>query len=167
MVKKFLMTTLWRITQTGPFLSLFFWSTALAGIFWPILGDRPSGPDGPLWDFVTRNLGVAPERAALVGVSLLALATIAMILAFGYVYDRVFKLWREQMDVVVERNPYAEDRLMHKERTQWALYYLPLARALYKVSPDPELKAAIDRVEGWVSTGKMQIPPEVLSGKRA
>ncbi len=55
MVKKYLMTTLWRIGQTGPFLSIFFWGTALAGIFWPILGQQ--NPPGPLWWFVTGVLG--------------------------------------------------------------------------------------------------------------
>ena len=154
MAKKFLMTVVWRITQAGPILSIFFWSTTLAGIFWPILGQR--NPPGPLWSFVTGVLGVGEDRATLVGILLLFLLFAGFILLVGFLYDRVFKLWREQMDVIYERNPYAEDTLYRKEMTAYEQYYLPLAKAVYKVSPDPELKEAIARVEKWVETGKME-----------
>jgi len=164
MVKKYLMTTLWRIGQTGPFLSIFFWGTALAGIFWPILGQQ--NPPGPLWWFVTGVLGVGEDRATLVGIGLLFLVILATILVFGFVYDRVLRLWREQMEVTIERNPYAYDVLIVKERTQMAQYYLPLARAVYKVSPDPELKVAIAHVEEWVRTGRLKPPPEALTPPR-
>ena len=154
MAKKFLMTLVWRITQTGPILSIFFWGTALAGIFWPILGQRD--PPGPMWWFVRDVLGVGEDRATLVGILLLFLAFVTLILSFGFVYDRVFKLWREQMDVIVERNPYAEELLYVKERAQFQEFSLPLARAVYKVSPDPELKEAIHRAEEWVATGTVR-----------
>jgi len=157
MAKKFLMTTLWRISQTGPFLSIFFWGTALAGIFWPILGQR--NPPGPLYWFVTQVLGVGDDRATLVGIALLFLLFVGTIFAFGFVYDRVLKLWREQTEVAYARNPYADDTLFRKEILTWDQFYLPLARALYKVSPDPDLKAAIARVERWVATGKMEPKP--------
>src|SRR2546428_625493 len=44
MLRKFTMTQIWRITQTGPFLSLFFWGAALAGIFSPIAGQAEPDP---------------------------------------------------------------------------------------------------------------------------
>lgn len=151
--KKFLMVLVWRITQTGPILSLFFWSTALAGIFWPIVGRE--NPPGPLWSFVRNVLGVPAAQATLVGLLLLFLLFAAFILLIGFVYDRVLKLWREQMEIIYERNPYTEDRMFVKEILQWEQYYLPLARAMYRVSPDPELKAAIARVERWIATGRI------------
>lgn len=153
-MKKFLMTVIWRISQTGPILSLFFWSTALAGIFWPILGQQ--NPPGPLWQFVTGILGVGEDRATIVGLVILFLAFAGFILLIGFLYDRVFKLWREQMDVTYDRNPYVDDMMFHKEIMQWEQYYLPLAKAVYKVSPDPELKEAIARVEAWVATGRIK-----------
>jgi len=152
MAKKYLMTLIWRITQTGPILSLFFWSTALAGIFWPILGS--TSPPGPLYQFL-RWAGVSAERSTVVGLLLLFLIFAVTILFIGFVYDRVFKLWREQTVIAMDRNPYADDLLLRKEILSWRLYYLPLAKALYKVSPDPELKKTIDRVETWIVTGKM------------
>jgi MFS family permease len=157
MVKKYLMTIVWRLSQTGPILSLFFWGTALAGIFWPIIGDRPgSNLEGPFWYFLTDTLGIASERAFIIGFTLLFLLFAVIILLIGLVYDKTLKLWREQMDVMYERNPYVDDRLYRKERLQFQQFYLPLARALYKVSPDPELKEAIARVETWVETGKIE-----------
>ncbi len=146
------MTLVWRITQTGPILSIFFWSTALAGIFWPILGS--TNPPGPLFTFL-RGLGIAADRVTVVGIALLFVLSAFFILLVGFLYDRVFRLWRESMDVAVDRNPYAEEILFRKEVVQWEQYYLPLARAMYRVSPDPELKAAIEHVEAWVASGKV------------
>lgn len=155
MVKKFVMTLVWRISQTGPILSLFFWSTALAGIFWPIVGITGGNQLGPLGTFL-RSLGVPLDRITFVGLVTLFLLFAALILFIGWMYDRVLKLWREQMDVTYDRNPYADDRLFRKEILQWQQYYLPLARAIYKVAPDPELKESIARVEVWVKTGRLK-----------
>jgi len=156
MAKRFIMTLVWRITQTGPLLSLFFWSTALAGIFWPIVGATATGATGPLWDFLVGVLGVPPDRVTFVGLAILFLLFASFILIVGILYDRVLKLWREQMDVVIERNPYADDKLYRKEQMQWDQFYLPLARAVHRISPDPDLKEAIARVEDWVATGRMK-----------
>ena len=153
MVRKYVMTLIWRIGQTGPILSLFFWSTALAGIFWPIIG---RSPDGPLWVFLVKVLGIPVERATVIGIVLLFLVFAGFILLIGFLYDSVFKLWREQMVVSMERNPYADDLLLEKERLQCEMYYLPLAKAVHNLSPDPELKKAIDLVEEWVATGKIR-----------
>ena len=153
MAKKFLMTIVWRISQTGPLLSLFFWSTALAGIFWPIVGS--SNPPGPLYSLLIW-LGIPVERVTIVGLLVLFLLFAAFILVVGFLYDRTYKLWREQMEIAVDRNPYADDRLLHKEQLQFAQFYLPLARALYRVSPDPELKEAIAAAEDWVKTGRIR-----------
>jgi len=155
MAKKFLMTLVWRISQTGPILSLFFWSTALAGIFWPIVGITGGNQLGPLGSLL-RSLGVPLDRVTVVGLVILFLLFAAFILFIGWMYDRVLKLWREQMDVTYDRNPYVDDRLFRKEIMQWEQYYLPLAKAVSKVSPDPELKEAIARVEDWVRSGKIK-----------
>ncbi|HEV8594389.1 MAG TPA: hypothetical protein VGR51_02555 [Thermoplasmata archaeon] len=148
------MTLVWRISQTGPILSLFFWSTALAGIFWPIVGITSSSQLGPLGNFLL-SLGISLDRITIVGLILLFFLFAAFILLIGWLYDRVLKLWREQMDVTYDRNPYVDDRLFRKEIMQWDQYFLPLAKAVYKVSPDPELRDAIERVETWIATGKI------------
>ena len=155
MVKKYAMTLIWRISQAGPLLSIFFWSTTLAGIFWPIVGFTNSGLKGPVAQWLS-DIGVPPDRVTIIGLLLLFFLFAFAILTVGFLYDRVFKLWREQMYVAMDRNPYADNLLFRKEILQWEQYYLPLARAMYKVSPDPELKTAIERVEGWVKTGKIE-----------
>lgn len=155
MVKKFVMTLIWRIAQTGPILSLFFWSAALAGIFWPIIGITGGSQLGPLGGLLL-SIGIPLDRITVVGLILLFLLFAAFILLVGWLYDRVLKLWREQTLVAYERNPYVDDLLFRKEVLQWEQYFLPLAKAMYKVSPDPELKEAIQRVEGWVTTGRIK-----------
>ena len=153
MAKKFLMTLVWRITQTGPLLSLFFWSTALAGIFWPIVGS--GNPPGPLYSLLIW-LGIPAERITIVGLLVLFLLFAAFILVVGFLYDRRFKLWREQMEIAVDRNPYADDRLIRKEQLMYEKFYLPLARAVYRISSDSELKEAIAAAEDWVKTGRIR-----------
>ena len=153
MVRKFVMTMIWRITQTGPILSLFFWSAALAGIFWPIIGRE--NPPGPLFQWLL-GFGVPVERVTVIGLSLLFFLFAAFILFIVFVYDRGLNLWREQMEIVYERNPYVDDLLFRKEILQFEQYYLPLARAVYKVSQDPGLEDSIRRVEEWIATGKIK-----------
>ena len=158
MVKNFFMTVIWRVGQTGAILSLFFWSTALAGIFWPIVGITGGNQLGPLGSFLV-SIGVPLDRVTVVGLLLLFFLFASFILVIGWLYDRVFKLWREQMYIATDRNPFADDHLLRKEVQLFRQFYLPLARAVYKVSPDPELKEAIRRAEDWVATGKIRKEP--------
>lgn len=91
-VKKALMTTLWRVQQAQTVISIAFWSLTLAGIFHPYVADK--------W----LDEAIGPNNIALGMLLIVALVMVAVIV-FGYVYDRL-KFWREQQDVIQERNPY-------------------------------------------------------------
>jgi len=152
-MKKFLMTLVWQIAQAGSLLSLFFFSTALAGIFWPIVGSN-GNPPGPLYALLA-SLGIPPQHITVIGILLLFLASTAFMLVVGILYDRTFKLWREQMEIAVERNEYADNRLMHKEQLQFERFFLPLAKTVYELQPNPELGLAIVDAQDWVKTGRI------------
>jgi hypothetical protein len=158
--KKALMTTLWRISQTGPFLSVFFWSTALAGIFWPIVGQTPGGPEGPLWYFIVDVLGVPTARAALVGLTILVLVGLGAIFTFGYIYDRVLRLWQEQVEIAYDRNPYMRERLYPKEVVLVRMHIAILSEV------GKGNAAAMERVramEAWVES-QLRLDPVLAKG---
>jgi len=139
-LKKPLMTIFWRVMQTGPFLNVLFWGAALAGIFWPILGDRVGGP---LYLFLT-GLGIPPERVASVGIVLLFVLALAGILTFGFIYDRVFALWKEQAVVAYERNPYMRERLYPKEVVLMRLQLETLTAIAGRTR-------SVERMERWIA----------------
>jgi hypothetical protein len=92
-VKKSIMTVLWRVQQAQMVISIIFWSLTLTGIFYPYIRVR------------ALNDLIGPERVFL-GMALIFLGVVAMVLAFGYLYDRL-KFWREQITVAQERNPFS------------------------------------------------------------
>ena len=91
-LKKSIMTTLWRVQQAQMVISIVFWSLTLTGIFYPYIRAR-----------VLNDL-VGPEYVFL-GMALIFIFVVAMIVTFGYVYDRM-KFWKEQVTVNLERNPF-------------------------------------------------------------
>jgi len=92
-LKKSIMTTLWRVQQAQMVISIIFWSLTLTGIFYPYIRAK------------ALNNVIGPERVFL-GMALIFLSVVALVLAFGYMYDRL-KFWREQITVAQERNPFS------------------------------------------------------------
>lgn len=91
-IKRSIMTTLWRVQQAQMFISIIFWSLTLAGIFYPYISAR----------FLNEIVG---DENVFIGMLLIFLAVIILVVSFGYAYDKL-KIWKEQMTVAQERNPY-------------------------------------------------------------
>ena len=91
-IKKSIMTTLWRVQQAQMFISIIFWSLTLSGIFYPYISAR----------FLNEIVG---NENVFIGMSLIFLTVIILVISFGYAYDKL-KIWKEQMTVAQERNPY-------------------------------------------------------------
>ena len=95
--------------------------------------------------------GFDPTAPGFVAVTLifLFLVVFAGLFLFGVVYDKYLRLWREQLDVMVEKNPYAREKLTPKEILTWRYIYLPAMRLS---GPDnPNTSKEIDFVEKWVA----------------
>ncbi len=137
MVKKGFMVQLWRIQQSQAIISLFFWGLTLAGVFYPTYFHE---------HFV--NLGIVRQSDYFLGTMLLFLAIIGAFLLMGLIYDIVLKLWVEQSDVAVERNPYSKERLMAKEILFWRRSTVAIMKQLAKT--DPSIQKDIDFVEKWI-----------------
>jgi hypothetical protein len=142
MLKRRFMVQLWRIQQSYTLLSLVIWGVLITLTAWPILDD--------LWADFLEIFGIpfnAPGAIAL-GLGIIFVAVYVVLFAFGIVYDKVLRLWREQLDVSYERNPYTRDKLMVKEVLMWRHMFLPVLRVA--APSDPAAQREIEFVERWI-----------------
>ena len=141
MVKRYFMTQLWRIQQSYTLLSLVLWGIVISLTAFPFV-----------YQFLVNQFRLEqPSTPGFVALTLiiLFLAVFAGLFAFGVVYDKYLRLWREQLDVMVEKNPYAREKLTPKEILTWRYIYLPAMRLS---GPDnPNTSKEIDFVEKWVA----------------
>ncbi|HYS71860.1 MAG: hypothetical protein E6K10_08595 [Methanobacteriota archaeon] len=139
MAKRFLMTQLWRIQQSYAILSLVLWGIVITLTAFPIV-----------FPFFQRNLGFPENAPGAVAATLLLLFVGIFVLLFGFgiVYDRYLRLWREQLDVTYDRNPYTREKLMVKEILLWRHMFLPALRAT--AVSDPTARTEIDFMERWI-----------------
>jgi len=144
MVKRFLMIQLWRIQQSYTLLSLFLWGLVISFTAYPIIS--------PVWlPFLERQFGISAGAPGVVAGTLLLLflGIYAVLYLFGVVYDKYLKLWREQLDVAVERNPYAREKLTAKEILQWRHMFLPTLRAA--APGDKGAEREIEFMDKWIA----------------
>ena len=82
------------------------------------------------------------------GVLFILFVLAAVIWGFAFIWDIRMKMWREQMTVLMERNPYAKERMPSKEVVVYQLLWQPLLDKLGK--DDPEIKAAAHDLRLWL-----------------
>src|SRR2546428_7142265 len=97
MAKRFLMTQLWRIQQSYTLVSLGLWGIVISLTAFPFISQ-----------FVQGKFGVDYTAPGVVAITLilLFLAVFTALFLFGVIYDKYLRLWREQLDVAVERKPH-------------------------------------------------------------
>lgn len=135
-MKRGFMTLMYRVQQSQALISPIFWAATLTGVFFQIFSTY----------LYTRGL-LNPSQ---VGLALLLIFSIifSLIVAAGVVYDAVFKLWREQTIVAVQRNPYSREKLMAKEIVLWRRVHL---LTLQQVAGDkPDVQYQIEFMERWI-----------------
>ena len=133
-LKKHFMIQVWRIQQSQMIISIVFWALTLTGIFYPYVDWRLK---------IAFGIGTATE-----GMILLFLLVITAILSFGFMYDRIFRLWKQQHTVAQERNPYARDKMTPKEILYWSLFYVPTMEAEIRLLELQDAEpAVIDRMK--------------------
>ena len=147
-VKKAVMTQVWRIQQSQIIISILFWALTLAGVFY-VAYVHP-------W-FV--DLRVVRGDQVLLGTMILFVIFLVAFLILGFVYDRVFQLWKEQTIVAIERNPYSTDKLMPKEIVMWRLH-IEVLRAVAKGNPEAESRVRI--MEAWLDR-QMKADPSLAA----
>lgn len=163
-IKHGFMTLLWRVQQSQALVAPLFYAATLTGVFWPTVGT-----------YLKTKGFFAPSQVAL-GLTVLFLFMLFLITAIGLVYDKVFKLWREQLDVGVERNPYLQEKLAPKEIVLWKKMHLRTLQQVAHENPtansdiqfmerwiersmaDPRIRAQVEALERWIE-GASSGPP--------
>lgn len=142
MVKRYIMVQLWRVQQSYTLLSLLIWGVLITFTSWTVLKD--------VWaDFLGRfGISLSAPGAVAAGLIVIFLSVFIILYAFGVVYDKYLKLWREQLDVSYERNPYTREKLMVKEILMWRHMFLPVLRVA--APRDPDARREIEFVEKWI-----------------
>src|SRR5512137_367700 len=67
-----------------------------------------------------------------IGVPMIMLLLVMVIWTFAIFWDLRLKMWRDQANVAIERNPYSKERLSSKEAAFYLLYWVPLLEAMGK-----------------------------------
>jgi predicted PurR-regulated permease PerM len=144
LVKKYLMVQIWRMQQSQALISIFFWALTLAGVYY-LSYFHP---------FFT-SLGLPKTEVALGTIILFFLIVVGFLIA-GLIYDRFLKLWREQTDIAVERNPYSVERMQPKEIVQWKRFNVSIMKELAKT--DGAIRKDIEFMEKWIAKSLAERP---------
>ncbi len=136
-VKKFFMKHLWRFQQSQAFVSIIFWSLALAGIFYERSG----------WYF-KHYLGLSSDPNEQVVTKMLVLMGIVlvMVVIVGFLYDTILRLWEQQNIVQMERNVFAQYKFNVKELLMMKNLYIPILKSVNDGKYDRELAF----MERWI-----------------
>lgn len=131
-VKKWFMLQVWRLQQVAAVLTLALLSLNLAL---------------QMYDFMDWREGVFSSPYYAVPILLLLITSVIWV--FAIFWDLKMKMWREQMAVAMERNPYAKEKMYAKEIANYAFSWLPLLDSMGKT--DPEAKAAAESLRTWIN----------------
>jgi hypothetical protein len=136
--KKWFMRQFWRAQQSQTIISLMFWAVTLSLLIFARIEHR--------WDANQTTFGIATSYAVMCS---LFLSVGLFVLFVGWMYDRVFTLWKEHQNVIIERNPFATYLLTPRD----AMILGHLSSLLRQQNPeDPAIQAQCDWMEKWVST---------------
>ena len=128
--KKWFMLQMWRVQQVAQPISLAMLALTLSLTVWDYVKWRPlfNNP----WS----------------GILMILLSLIAAIWITSILWDIRFKMWREQITVLMERNPYAKEKLNAKEVALYKLTWLSVMDRLAK--DDPKVKEAAGILRAWI-----------------
>ena len=107
-MKKWILVQFWRVQQIAMIASLSLLAVNLA---------------------LTTNQYIEWRFSnSYIGTSIVIIVLAALIWTFGYLWDRKLKLWKEQMVVSIERNPYSTMHMTPKEVVSHVTIWIPWLR---------------------------------------
>lgn len=145
-VKKWFMLQMWRVQQIAAIMTLVLLAINLSL---------------QMYEYMSWRSGVfsSPYSGALVILLLLA----AMIWGIAIVWDIRLKMWREQMTVLAERNPYMMDKMSAKELLMFGLVWLPILERVSK--DDPEAKRSVEIIKAWMRKVATEDPRTLIDAE--
>jgi hypothetical protein len=132
-VKKWFMLQVWRLQQVAQILTLALLALNLALQIFGLIKWREN----------------SLLSISYVGVPLILLGLAMVIWTIAIIWDLRLKMWREQQTVLMERNPYAKEKMPSKEVVIYELLWLPLLERMGK--DDPEIRTAAANLHAWLT----------------
>jgi hypothetical protein len=139
-IKKWFMLQLWRVQQVAQILTIALLTLNLSLTIYPYLKWR----EGTIF------------AETYAGVTLILLLIAAGVWIFAITWDMKLRMWREQATVLVERNPYAKEKMTSKEVVLYGLIWLPLLEKMAK--DDPKLTTASEVLREWLRKASKEDP---------
>ena len=135
-VKKWFMLQMWRIQQVAQLLVLTMMAITDALLVYDYTDGLQMGGEPLISD---RVLGVLFVLILIGGA----------IWTFAIIWDLRLKMWREQMTVLAEKNPFTKEKLTPKEVYIFGTLWLPLLERLGK--DDPALRDSAEDLRRWIT----------------
>ncbi len=127
-VKRWFMLQMWRLQQIAQVATIALLALNLALQIYNYMSWRGSLFSSPY-----------------TGVPILLLILVAIIWGVAIIWDLRLKMWREQMTVIAERNPYMLEKMSAKELLMFDLVWLPLLDRMAEENPDAKNSAHVLR----------------------
>ncbi len=136
--KKWFMRQYWRLQQSQSIISMLFWINASTLLIWPYIK----------WRFEDKEafLGIPMTYWGILSIAFLVMLVVLFI---GWIYDKIFSLWKEHQNVVLERNPWATYQLTPRD-AMIVGYLSKLIRA--QNTDNDAIQKECDWVDKWVLT---------------
>jgi hypothetical protein len=129
--KRWFMLQMWRLQQIAQIATLVLLAINLTIQIYPFMTWRG-------WIF----------SSPYTGMPFILLVLVAIIWGFSIVWDLRMRMWREQASVMIEKNPYAREKMTAKEVAVYGALWLPLMDNIGK--SDPEVKKAAQLMRNWI-----------------
>lgn len=131
-VKNWFMLQVWRLQQVSQIVTLAMLSVTLAGI---------------IWGFVKYRGGIFGTSYS--GIVLITVLIGLTVWGFAIFWDTRLKLWRDQMHVLVEKNPYTHEKLAPKELFTYVITWIPVMENMART--DPKVAASLKVMKAWIA----------------
>lgn len=131
-LKKWLMLQMWRVQQVAQILTIVMLAVTLTLQVYSYMQWR-----GTLF------------ATPYVGGLIILLVLAAAIWAFAIVWDLRLKMWREQMTVAVEKNPFTKEKMTPKELMIYRIIWLPILEQF--ADENPRMRASADALRRWLN----------------
>ncbi len=151
-LKKSLMLTVWRFQQINSMIMIIGLSLTLTLQLLPFVG----------WRF--HQWGIPASHNWLI-VLIIFLIIFSSAVIIGLLYDVVLKLWIQQQTIMVERQPYAKEKMAAKAILNRKYFWIPMLKkagleneaefsakwAEHNMQVDPILRKDVNRVIQWIN----------------
>lgn len=146
-VKKWFMLQMWRLQQVAQPLTIAMLSVTVSLQVWGFVKWRNEIFANPVF-----------------GVPMILVPLVLLIWIIAIVWDIRLRMWREQMTVLAERNPYMLEKMSAKELLMFSLVYLPILERFSK--DDPEARRSVEVIRAWMNKVAQEDPRALVDAEK-